>query len=465
MIVIDKDTLWAGTQASLESALLVQRKIQDKMLAGELTIEAAAGKDAPPPKHYDTVDGVAVIPVRGALINADLPDAFAKFFGITTYPGLQRAFAAAATDKSVKSVLLDVNSPGGSVAGIQDTVDSLQALRASKPVSTFAGDLMASAGYWLGSSTDHITSTKMSTVGSIGVIGTHIEVSKMLEKEGITPTVLRAGEHKALASQYEPLSDKARAQMQDRLDAIYTQFVDHVANARGVSYPVAHSKMANGKEFFGEAALSAGLVDHIGKFPDALAFAKQKVDNGNIRRNNALSAQTEELEMSGTTNTPAPQADANTEPADAKVTPPTAEQEPAAPAASSAPSVDSGNPLVAYLQDKVTAQEAQLRDAAIAANAAQAQIAAIPALRSIAEASLNQMRIALGHPATDTAAMSADALAAEHQRTATEFGAKFPVGGVAASSLNDATAKQAPATAAPQVDPTHLARVQATRIN
>lgn len=458
MIVIDKDTLWAGTQASLESALLVQRKIQDKMLAGELTIEAAAGKDAPPPKHYDTVDGVAVIPVRGALINADLSDAFAKFFGITTYPGLQRAFAAAAADKGVKSVLLDVNSPGGSVAGIQDTVDSLQSLRASKPVSTFAGDLMASAGYWLGSSTDHITSTKMSTVGSIGVIGTHIEVSKMLEKEGITPTVLRAGEHKALASQYEPLSDKARAQMQERLDAVYTQFVDHVANARGVSYPVAHSKMANGKEFFGEAALSAGLVDHIGKFHEALAFAKQKVDNGNIRRNNALSAQIEELDMSGTTNdqtTPAAEAtEQNTDTA-------AQSEQSAEPTASTASAVDNVNPLVAYLQDKVTSQEAQLRDAAIAANAAQAQIAAIPALRVIAEASLNQMRIALGHTATDAAALSPDALVAEHQRVSAEFGAKFPVGGVAASSSGAEVHKP---TAA-QVDPTHLARVQATRIN
>lgn len=458
MIVIDKDTLWAGTQASLESALLVQQKIQEKLLAGDLDLKTSDSTDGAPRKHYDTVDGVAVVQVKGPLINADIPDAYAQLFGITTYPGLQRAFAAAAADKGVKSVLLDVNSPGGSVAGIQDTVDSLQALRESKPVSTFAGDLMASAGYWLGSSTDHITSTKMSTVGSIGVIGTHVEVSKMLEQQGITPTVLRAGEHKALASQYEPLSDKARAQMQDRLDAVYTQFVDHVASARGVSYPVAHSKMANGKEFFGEAALSAGLVDHIGKFHEALAFAKQKVDNGNIRRNNALSAQIEELDMSGTTNDQTTSAAEATE----QNTDTAAQSEQSAePTASTASAVGNVNPLVAYLQDKVTSQEAQLRDAAIAANAAQAQIAAIPALRVIAEASLNQMRIALGHTATDAAALSPDALVAEHQRVSAEFGAKFPVGGVAASSSGAEVHKP---TAA-QVDPTHLARVQATRIN
>ena len=168
--------------------------------------------------------------------------------------------------------------------------------------------------------------------------------------------------------------------------------------------------------------------------------------------------------MDGTTDNPTPQAAVIPDPAPAQNAAPAAvEQEPATPAASAAPAVDNSNALVAYLQDKVNTQEAQLRDAAIATSAAQAQIAAIPALRSIAEASLNQMRIALGHPATDATVMTPDALAAEHQRTASEFSAKFPVGGVAASSLNAET-KPSPA-AAPKIDPTHLARVQATRIN
>lgn len=162
--------------------------------------------------------------------------------------------------------------------------------------------------------------------------------------------------------------------------------------------------------------------------------------------------------MSGTTNDQTTSAAEATE----QNTDTAAQSEQSAePTASTASAVGNVNPLVAYLQDKVTSQEAQLRDAAIAANAAQAQIAAIPALRVIAEASLNQMRIALGHTATDAAALSPDALVAEHQRVSAEFGAKFPVGGVAASSSGAEVHKP---TAA-QVDPTHLARVQATRIN
>lgn len=457
LIFVDKDTLWCGTQASLEAVLAVQ----DKLLAGGFDLEALAGNggqevDKPAPR-YEVTDGVAVIPIRGPLINADIPDNWVKAFGITTYPNLQRAFAEASADSKVKSVLLDVNSPGGSVAGISDTTDALSSLRAVKPVHTFAGDLMASAGYWLGSNADRITAGKMSTVGSIGVIGTHIEYSRGMENDGIKATVLRAGSEKALATPYEPLSDKAKAQMQARLDAVYGQFVEAVANNRGVSLASAMS-MAEGREYFGEAALRAGLVDTIGKFPDALAFAKQKVDNGNIRRNNALSAQIEELDMSGTTNDQTTSAAEATE----QNTDTAAQSEQSAePTASTASAVGNVNPLVAYLQDKVTSQEAQLRDAAIAANAAQAQIAAIPALRVIAEASLNQMRIALGHTATDAAALSPDALVAEHQRVSAEFGAKFPVGGVAASSSGAEVHKP---TAA-QVDPTHLARVQATRIN
>lgn len=457
LIFVDKDTLWCGTQASLEAVLAVQ----DKLLAGGFDLQALAVKgdkeSEKPAPRYDVVDGVAVISIKGPLINADIPESWVKLFGVTTYPSLQRAFAEAATDNKVKSILLDVNSPGGSVAGISDANDALSNLRAVKPVHTFAGDLMASGGYWLGSNADRITAGKMSTVGSIGVIGTHIEYSREMENDGIKATVLRAGSEKALATPYEPLSDKARAQMQARLDAVYGQFVETVANNRGVSLASAMS-MAEGREYFGEAALRAGLVDTIGKFPDALAFAKQKVDNGNMRRNNALSAQIEELDMSGTTNDQTAPVEATTEQTNG---PAAQTEQPAEPAASAAPTTDNSNPLVAYLQDKVVAQEAQLRDAAIAANTAQAQIAAIPALRAIAEASLNQMRIALGHTATDATALSPDALVAEHQRVSAEFGAKFPVGGVAASSSGAEVHKP---TAA-QVDPTHLARVQATRIN
>lgn len=464
LIFVDKDTLWCGTQASLEAVLAVQTKL----LAGGFDLQALAVKgdkeSEKPAPRYDVVDGVAVISIKGPLINADIPESWVKLFGVTTYPSLQRAFAEAATDNKVKSVLLDVNSPGGSVAGISDTVDSLSALRSSKPVHTFAGDLMASAGYWVGSNADRVTAGKMSTVGSIGVIGTHIEYSRAMENEGAKATVLRAGAEKALASPYEPLSDKAKAQMQARLDAVYGQFVEAVANNRGVSLASAMS-MAEGREYFGEAALRAGLVDAIGKFPDALAFAKQKVDNGNMRRNNALSAQIEELDMSGTAvQQPgaSSQVQATLEAQNAPQDESQAESQTGTEVATpSSSNVDSSNQLVAYLTEKVATQEQQLRDAAIAATTAQAQVAAIPSLRVIVEASLNQMRIALGHTATDAAALSPDALVAEHQRVSAEFGAKFPVGGVAASSSGAEVHKP---TAA-QVDPTHLARVQATRIN
>lgn len=450
MEFLDKDSLWAGTQSSLESALAIQAKLQDQMLASILeakTAPANTSAEAPSePSRYEVSNGVAVIPVKGPLLNWDASEKFASAFGITTYPMLQRAFHAAAGDKSVKSVMLDINSPGGSVAGISDTIDALQALRASKPVSAFAGDLMASAGYWLGSTADHITATKMSTVGSIGVIGTHLEFSKQLAQEGVTPTVLRAGEYKALSSPYEQLTDKARAQLQERLDAVYAQFVDHVATQRQVSYPVAHSNMANGKEFFGEAALHANLVDSIGKFPDALAFAAKRTDNANIHRNNTLSAQSGDVQMTDINATQIdPAEQEQSAPADAQQTP--------------AAQVPVSNELVTYLTNKVDAQQAQLSTLTMKVDAQQVQLASMDALRTIAEASLNQMRIALGHSAMDAAAFDAGALVAEHTRMAAEYSSKFPVGGIAAGSVDT----QATQKTEVKVDPTHLARVQATR--
>ncbi len=443
LIFIDKDTLWCGTQASLESVLAVQ----SKLLAGDIDISALAGNGeaSKPEPSYEVVDGVALISIKGPLLNVDLPDIFARIFGVTTYPGLQRTFAEAAVDDNVKSVLLDVSSPGGSVSGISDTTDALSALRATKPVATFAGDMMASAGYWLGSNADHIIAGKMSIVGSIGVIGTHVEYSREMENQGVKATVLRAGDEKALASPYEPLTEKAKAQMQARLDAVYEQFVEAVAANRKVSYAAALG-MADGKEFFGDAAARAGLVDEIGKFPQALAFAKQKVDNGNKRGKIAVKANTEDMKMEDEV-IPADQTEQTTAPA--------AEAVPAA-----TPEAQNSD-LVTYLSLQVAEKDAKLRDAAVAAAAVAPQLAAVAGLREIAEASLKQMQIALNSPVADMSALSPEALVAEHSRVAADYAAKFPVGGIAAASA-DTEAQPAKATA---IDPGHLARIQATRMN
>lgn len=264
-----RDTIWAGTEAALETALAAEAVSIEKAKAGSLE----GMPDAP--SLLQQVGNVGVISIKGPLINVDSP--LAAMFGFSTYPDIRRALVAAAKEPSITQVLLDVESGGGAVLGVDETAKLITKINDKvKPVTAFAGGIMASAAYWLGSSAGNIFATNLSMVGSIGVIATHMERSKMLEEAGIKVTVIRAGKFKALASPVEPLTAEARAQIQNQIDAVYEVFVQHVAEARGVSFEKADKQMAQGREFMGAEAKKAGLVDAITTFDAVLAKLQSK---------------------------------------------------------------------------------------------------------------------------------------------------------------------------------------------
>ena len=245
--------IWAGTEQSLSAALAAEHLAITKMKAGFNADSAEV------PSLLSVQGSVGMVSIRGPIFNS----ALAEMFGLTTYAGIRRAMVAAVNDPAVEKILLAVDSGGGTVSGVYDTAQMISTVNAKvKPVTAMAGDTMASAAYWLGSAASKVYSGQMSMVGSIGVIGVHKEYSKQLAADGVTVTVLRAGKYKALANPVEPLSSAAEAQMQAHLDAVYQVFVEAVAAHRGVT-PAQADKMAQGREFFGQAALDAGLVDGI----------------------------------------------------------------------------------------------------------------------------------------------------------------------------------------------------------
>ena len=245
--------IWAGTEQSLAAARAAELMAVAKLKAGF----SSEGVDVP--SLLSVQGSVGMVSIQGPLFNSKM----AEYFGLTTYAGIRRAMVAAANDPAVGQILLAVDSGGGAVSGVYDTAQLISAINAKvKPVTTFAGDIMASAAYWLGSAARKVYSGQMSLVGSIGVISAHIEYSKQMAADGVTATVLRAGKYKALANPMEPLTEAAKAQIQAQLDAVYKVFVESVAAHRGVSFAEA-DKMSQGREFFGQAALDAGLVDGI----------------------------------------------------------------------------------------------------------------------------------------------------------------------------------------------------------
>jgi signal peptide peptidase SppA len=225
---------------------------------------------------YRAEGNTAVIGVKGPLVNSDAW--YVKFFGQVGYPHIIDQLLRAYSDPAVTNVLIDANTPGGAVNGITAVTDAITAVSAFKPVSTYADGLLCSGGYWLAASTENIMVSDLTEAGSIGVIMTHLEYSKALEKQGITATVVREGKYKALVSAYEPLTAEALSQIKHSMGVIYDAFIAHVAYGRNVSAEYADKTMGEGRTFWGAEGLAVRMVDAVGDFSRAVAFSRHLAD-------------------------------------------------------------------------------------------------------------------------------------------------------------------------------------------
>ncbi|MDA8122253.1 MAG: signal peptide peptidase SppA [Deltaproteobacteria bacterium] len=226
-------------------------------------VEARLGKPlSNEQKPYDVVDGVAVICMEG--IVAKRMSIFTKISGGMSTYHIQEQINAAMADGDVHAIALNVDSPGGSVDGVAELADHIYRMRGKKPIVAFTDGMMASAAYWIASAADSIfISGDTAQVGSIGVVASHVDVSKAEEKYGVKTTEITAGKYKRIASRYEPLSQEGRQTIQELVDYIYTAFVGDVARHRGVSEEQVLEQMADGRLFLGRQAVTAGLVDGV----------------------------------------------------------------------------------------------------------------------------------------------------------------------------------------------------------
>lgn len=249
-----RQSLWAMRPEAL--AQLVRA-------AGE-PLSAGPAQAAPESADRLTVlDGVAVIPIRGPLFKRDMPSGIIeRYFGWSTYAGIQRDLTSALGRADVRAILLDVDSPGGAVDGCQETATCIAQADQVKPVYAYAADCACSAAYWLASQARFFASTATGILGSIGVMTVHWDLSEFDRRIGIKRTYLSAGEFKVLGNDAEPLGDAARQSIEAELQAIYAVFLSAVAAGRKTDTTRALG-MAGGRVFVGEAALGQGLVDAV----------------------------------------------------------------------------------------------------------------------------------------------------------------------------------------------------------
>jgi len=217
-------------------------------------------------RPYDVVDGVLQIQVKGVLLK-DFP--FMAGWA-TGYEYIQRAFQRGMDDGTVRGIALICHSPGGLVAGNQDTVDRMYARRDEKPVRAFASEAAYSAAYNIFSVAPVGYVTRTGGVGSIGVRMTHVSWTKFNENMGLDYTFIFAGEGKVDGDPDAPLSAEAKARMQERIDELYDVFVSSVARNRGLEED-AIRKEIKAHSYSATKAVSLGLADQIGSLDDAVA--------------------------------------------------------------------------------------------------------------------------------------------------------------------------------------------------
>jgi capsid assembly protease len=204
---------------------------------------------------------VAVIPIIGPITNRE--NMFSDFFGSSTVEGIKKQLRSALNNDTVKTIIFDIDSPGGTVDGISELSKEIFNSRKSKKTISVANGLAASAAYWLASSASEVHVTESGDVGSIGVFTVHQSFAEALEKDGVDTTIISAGEFKTEGNPFKPLSKEARDAIQRDIDSFYKMFVDAVARNRGVTSATVADTFGKGRTVMAQPALGVGMVDGI----------------------------------------------------------------------------------------------------------------------------------------------------------------------------------------------------------
>lgn len=265
----DKDGL-----KKITSELQIVRK---DPLASAVIVAAADGRQVENRGTYTVIDGVAIIPIHDVIEKR--MSFFMEICGGCSSQVLMRDFAAAQNDSSIKGIILYPDTPGGTVDGTMEAGNFIAAARGNKPVKAFTDGMVCSAGIWLVAGADEIyISSDTNPIGSIGVVAAHVNVAKREEMYGRVITEITAGDYKRITTNYSPLTKEGRAYIQGQLDHIYTAFLNHVADMRGLSVDD-HTTWADGRVFLGSESIDAGLVDGVSTLDELI----NEISRGSVK--------------------------------------------------------------------------------------------------------------------------------------------------------------------------------------
>ncbi|RWE07678.1 MAG: S49 family peptidase [Mesorhizobium sp.] len=254
-----------GTRLSAEEIALIKGERQPNGVVSLFGLNARTGAVEARQERSSPAAGsaVAVINVMGIIAqHASQVDDISGPGGTST-ERVSQSLNKALADPSVGSIVLNFDSPGGSVSGVQALANEIYRARGRKPIVAQVNSLAASAAYWIASSADEIVMTPGALAGSIGVYALHADVSKAADKAGFKFTYISAGKFKVEGNQFEPLGDDAFAAQKKIIDAYYSDFTSGVARGRGVAVDRVRSGFGEGRVVKDNEAVKQGMADRV----------------------------------------------------------------------------------------------------------------------------------------------------------------------------------------------------------
>ena len=268
-------TPWALMPERLSAVTaVIARWSGDAPASDEVMHSVAADRNARDARRQASVSnsggGIAVLPLYGIVTQRGNMVDDVSGPGTASTQQFSNLLRAALQDETVSQILIDIDSPGGSVYGVAELADEIVSARAQKPVVAIANSLAASAAYWIGCSASEFYVTPGGEVGSIGVWQAHQDYSKAMDEAGVKTTLISAGKFKVEGNPYAPLDEEAQGFMQSRVDDYYAAFTKAVAKGRGVPISQVRDGMGQGRVLGADAALASSMVDGIATFNDVV---------------------------------------------------------------------------------------------------------------------------------------------------------------------------------------------------
>ncbi len=214
---------------------------------------------------------IATIPVHGIITSDD--EGFTRLLGLGMISGarsLIRQINEALADELIVAILVDIDSPGGTPVAADDVMFALH--RADKPTVSLVRDIGASAAYWVAAGTDHIVTSPISNIGSIGVTMSYTEQAGAREEEGMRWIDLSSGSFKDAGNPNRRLSEEEQRYFQEQVDTVHTYMIERIARVRPTRTYEEYLEIADGRTFLGKRGVELGLVDTLGGIYEVRAY-------------------------------------------------------------------------------------------------------------------------------------------------------------------------------------------------